>query len=639
MWDFDELEQVESTASWDWPRLLRSTSVCALALPERADHIESLLAKWGFDGAEIFHGVLADALRLDSWVERGHIVANKDVTSGRVACHFGHLAIIRDFLASVDSSKLWLLIFEDDLSDCGTDIVQRQLLEFLAEVPDDFDILHLGFLWECRETRIQVSDLVYKTKMAVGRHAYMLSRRGAAELVSATLPQTHAGDEMYRATIRERGLAAYQPSEPIFTQDRAKFASRIVSHRRAARDFRPSEEELRIWQGESEALRLKYKLLADTRRHDVNLEEADRQLMQRVRMDAVDRAENPDIDLREPLVLVGSVNDWSPELALESHTMAVEVDEDGEQRQVVHCVRVRVPAGKTEFQIISARSLWIWRLLPAATATNVELECGHRGSVVAALFVGARDSDCHGRNFAIVEPMGGDFVVRVALRRRARHVWYSRVAVASDPQSTTVAAPAGFGLTSGLAADNSIADHLTLNDILPLRLVGEFVKWTTRSPDLDCATLAIEGEEGSGPCIEQRLSFRLLGDHLDFQVVSSRLGFHWRCYPKTAHRGSMLLASGSERRASIGGDGDGHGCHFQIVEDAFSTITLSVQLHVGNLGRLGSTSGVRVKVSYWLEPVGAARARVGIGPTHVAKLTGRPPAGSEVLPVGDIDAK
>merc|ERR1712060_804863 len=119
--------------------------------------------------------------------------------------------------------------------------MQHDLLTFLADVPPDFDILHLGFLWESRDKRVQVSDLVYRTNMAVGRHAYMLTRAGARMLLKATYPQIQAGDEMYKKAIHDCNMAAYQPTEPIFRQDREKFISKILMYRRPARDFRPDD--------------------------------------------------------------------------------------------------------------------------------------------------------------------------------------------------------------------------------------------------------------------------------------------------------------------------------------------------------------------------------------------------------------
>lgn len=317
MFDFAEIESAAAARHVTWKEFIAQGEVYALTLPERAEHIEDLLDKWEFTNAHIFGGILKETISLDEWAKRGRIERNDMVTEGRVACHFGHRGIMEDFLARAPKSKKWLLIFEDDLIETSKDVMQHDLLNFWAEVPKDFDILHLGFLWEDRHGREQVSSLVYRTNMAVGRHAYVVTRRGAETLLKATYPQVMAGDEMYKKAIHDHNMAAYQPQEPIFRQDRDKFMSKILMYKRPARDFRPEKEALEKWQADAQAAKTRYKDMTKERKEQ--LSNVDPKMLEALAWKYEDKKANPKINVREPLLLVGNVNDWSPEEARRKH--------------------------------------------------------------------------------------------------------------------------------------------------------------------------------------------------------------------------------------------------------------------------------------------------------------------------------
>merc|ERR1711904_254932 len=138
--------------------------------------------------------------------------------------------------------------------------MQAGLLRFLRAVPEDFGMLHLGFLWESQEERQSFgnSGLVFKTHKAVGRHAYMVTRSTAQTLLRLTIPQRDAGDQLYLDTIKSCKINAYQPKEPLFRQDREVFPiSEITGFYRPARDFAPPPDELRRWQAEAALARQK----------------------------------------------------------------------------------------------------------------------------------------------------------------------------------------------------------------------------------------------------------------------------------------------------------------------------------------------------------------------------------------------
>ena len=121
MMDFEELDRAEGTTWSCWNDFLDRVAVYALTMPNRAEHIEELLAKWQFADARIYFGMLRESVRLEQWSKAGRVALNEHVNVGRVACHFGHRAIMKDFLEMAPPSKRFVLIFEDDLVETPTE--------------------------------------------------------------------------------------------------------------------------------------------------------------------------------------------------------------------------------------------------------------------------------------------------------------------------------------------------------------------------------------------------------------------------------------------------------------------------------------------------------------------------------------
>jgi len=168
----------------------------------------------------------------------------------------------------------------------------------------------------------------------------------------------------------------------------------------------------------------------------------------------------------------------------------------------------------------------------------------------------------------------------------------------------------GPAISMGLKA----RENLRIGKIQPIRLVGECVKWNTRSPGLEFAPQPFEP---SDDWREHRLCCRMQGDTIDFQVVSSSLGFRWRCYPKTVQRGVHVLPRGATNdvEVEVGGESDGHGRNFRVQEPAFTIVTLSAWLRMAEEPAASPRDRcVQVMVAY---AVGDTGLTVGIGPSHV----------------------
>jgi len=161
---------------------------------------------------------------------------------GKVACHLGHLDILKRFLTQ---SKDFALIFEDDLEP-GAASLRQELDSFLSQVPKDFDLLHLGFVRENRDARRPVAGQncsVFRSVEALGRHAYVVTKKVAKLLVEHTLPMHNHGDKMFQEVYQRFHLKAYQPEEPLFFQDRINFESELTERWKPSRAFQPTAED------------------------------------------------------------------------------------------------------------------------------------------------------------------------------------------------------------------------------------------------------------------------------------------------------------------------------------------------------------------------------------------------------------
>eukprot|EP00438_Fugacium_kawagutii_P028189 Skav200358 [mRNA] locus=scaffold2518:32508:33680:- [translate_table: standard] len=208
------------------------------------------MKRWGFHDAELVDGPDKNCLDLQSLISSGVVLAKyldiiwQDVEyfpEGKVACHLGHLKILEKFLAQ--PSKNYAMIFEDDL-EVGPESLRADLDRFLTDVPKDFDLLHLGFVRENKDARRQVGARpVFRSVEALGRHAYVVTRRVAELLLKHTLPMHNHGDKMFQEVYHQFQLKAYQPEVPLFFQDRINFDSELTERWKPSRAFQPTAED------------------------------------------------------------------------------------------------------------------------------------------------------------------------------------------------------------------------------------------------------------------------------------------------------------------------------------------------------------------------------------------------------------
>lgn len=231
--------------------ILSRTQIYVLCIPSRKAHASKLMSRWGFPDAQLVDGPDRHKMDLKSLISSGVVLAEyldviwqdvEYVPEGKVACHLGHLDILKRFLTQ---SKDFALIFEDDLEP-GAASLRQELDSFLSQVPKDFDLLHLGFVRENRDARRPVAGQncsVFRSVEALGRHAYVVTKKVAELLVEHTLPMHNHGDKMFQEVYQRFHLKAYQPEEPLFFQDRINFESELTERWKPSRAFQPTADD------------------------------------------------------------------------------------------------------------------------------------------------------------------------------------------------------------------------------------------------------------------------------------------------------------------------------------------------------------------------------------------------------------
>ena len=220
--------------------------------PERRERFEQCLSGVEF---EVWPGVDGRALDRDDLVRRGVYTEEKAVARhwngtpmnmAEVGCAITHLRALEDIVAAGYSSGL---IFEDDIRLVPEGL--QQLPEACAQLPDDWDLLYLGY------RKNERMGLVYRAKLALqfpllnllglrdydlrqmrryyprpyssllrragfhfGAHAYAVSARGAQRLLEIdSFPISAPIDVAVPVAIVEHDLQAFIVAQIAFEPD------------------------------------------------------------------------------------------------------------------------------------------------------------------------------------------------------------------------------------------------------------------------------------------------------------------------------------------------------------------------------------------------------------------------------------
>ena len=217
-----------------------------LYIPERFKAIKKIMEKLDVNPIYV-QGLDKNNLTLKGAVKQGIIqtdwydysvkgTANeksqkKPVNPGRIACHLGHLKIMKLFL---ESSSQYALIFEDDIYFTPGKMYDRKykLKTILENIPPDAQIVYLSYCYEFCDLTQKYNDIFLHAVRPLCRHFYLVSREGAQIILDNTLPMYNTGDKMTGYLIANKILKGYLVNPKFFSlnQNRKQFKTNLNNH-------------------------------------------------------------------------------------------------------------------------------------------------------------------------------------------------------------------------------------------------------------------------------------------------------------------------------------------------------------------------------------------------------------------------
>jgi len=203
--------------------------VYVVTLPSRRKYISRVMATLNIEPVYI-DAVLAKDLDRAALVQQEVITSDCTLSLPRIACHMSHTDAMMRFLHGGGATAL---IFEDDIAPLGDEgelaQLQKSMARFMANVPEDWDLVNFGRCWDFCATNLQIADNVYKSFRAFCRHAYAVTRDGAKIVLWGTLPMRGAkqSDETIADLASHGKLNMYVPDRAMFTQNRQNLGSTL----------------------------------------------------------------------------------------------------------------------------------------------------------------------------------------------------------------------------------------------------------------------------------------------------------------------------------------------------------------------------------------------------------------------------
>ena len=132
----------------------------------------------------------------------------KILNTGRVACHLGHLNIMKKFL---QTNNKYALIFEDDIyiEPSQSIVIEYQITHILENIPIDAQVVYLSYCYELCSLTTKYNELFSNAVRPLCRHMYIVSREGAKIILDKTIPMYNSGDRMMGSLITKGILKGY----------------------------------------------------------------------------------------------------------------------------------------------------------------------------------------------------------------------------------------------------------------------------------------------------------------------------------------------------------------------------------------------------------------------------------------------
>lgn len=193
-------------------------------IPEREKYIKNFFSQLNLQ-PNFIQGIDKNTIDIDKLIKNNKVKHWKNVNQGRIACHYSHLKVLKEFL---NTDKERCIIFEDDLkTKYNTYKTINLLFDTLHNIPDDCDILYLGYCWEKCNKITKYNNYVSMGNEPKCRHSYIVNRRAAQIILDKTSVMYNNGDNMYSNLIKNKKIKSYISNYFLFKQNRENLGSNL----------------------------------------------------------------------------------------------------------------------------------------------------------------------------------------------------------------------------------------------------------------------------------------------------------------------------------------------------------------------------------------------------------------------------
>ena len=172
-----------------------------------------------------FHG---KKINIDDFIKK-NIITKFDEKPGDLGCGLSHIHLWKE---CVNNNHEYVLILEDDV--ILDDNFNTLFNKYYKQVPDDWDMIHLGSSWLKGK---KISDNVLKTNRTVGAYAILFKLNTLKDLIKNKIPLKAPVDLAIGAFIDEnekKSYAFYPPlikhNNDISSDRQSMYANKKVFH-------------------------------------------------------------------------------------------------------------------------------------------------------------------------------------------------------------------------------------------------------------------------------------------------------------------------------------------------------------------------------------------------------------------------
>ena len=223
-------------------RTINTVDSYVLYIPKRLKYIRGIMRKLNLKPTFV-KGPNKNLFKYDELIENGTITekwlndSNSDliheknkINFGKIACHLGHISILKKFINDKSSSK-YALIMEDDIYVQNNHYKKNNhvIYNIIKKIPDDADIVYLGYCWEFCNKTIKHNYYFNVAHKPLCRHIYLINKNAASVIINKTLPMYNSGDQMISKLIQNKTINGYVVNPTIIgiNQNRSLFGSTL----------------------------------------------------------------------------------------------------------------------------------------------------------------------------------------------------------------------------------------------------------------------------------------------------------------------------------------------------------------------------------------------------------------------------